>query len=363
MKFDETYIHGVMSGKDRSLKARLLRTGAAIVEPFYAMAMTRRNRGFATDTKSSVKLARPTISVGNITTGGTGKTPTVRWLANQFVRRGHRPAILMRGYGADENGFSDEQAELQQSLQNVEGGAICVVANPDRVAGAATALQQDASAAVFILDDGMQHRRVQRQFELVLINAAEPFGFGRVFPRGMLREPLTGLSRASAFLLTHASETEAAWIELIERRLRQFSSAPVFRSDHQITRFVDSAGAVMNPSGRKAFAFCGIGSPQSFFAPLALRQEFLVGKRAMADHHVYQLADLQQLQSEAKKAGAEVLVTTEKDWVKVSRVMNGASQQTGTQLPIWRAQLELTFARLHEQQLLHQILGKLFPRQ
>ena len=126
----------------------------------------------------------------------------------------------MRGYKSN-GGISDEREILAKELPGVP-----IIANPDRVAGAAQALNADPKTTVFILDDGMQHRRVKRDVNLVLIHAAEPFGVGHLLPRGLLREPLTGLSRADAFLLTHSGEVDESRIEEISRTIRKFTIQP-----------------------------------------------------------------------------------------------------------------------------------------
>src|SRR5205814_8380372 len=128
----DNFAHDVISGKRRGIGATLLRGGLALAEPFYAAAMSLRNRLYDRGTFATHRLARPTVSVGNITTGGTGKTPVVRWLAGRLIERGKRPAILMRGYRSASTGGSDEQRMLESQL----GDPAIVIANPDRVAGA-----------------------------------------------------------------------------------------------------------------------------------------------------------------------------------------------------------------------------------
>jgi tetraacyldisaccharide 4'-kinase len=323
----------VMDGTDRSAMAAMLRGAAACAEPVYATAMRARNamiRGH--------RLGRPTISVGNIATGGTGKTPIVRWLASALLGAGRKPAVLMRGYKSVD-GISDEQTVLARGL----GDSVPLIANPDRRAGAAAAIAQAPLTDLFILDDGMQHRRVARDFELVLINAGEPFGLGRVFPRGFLREPLSGLGRADALVVTHADEVDADRLEQIERTLRQFNPfAPIFRADHVITGLEALAG-------KPFYAFCGIGSPESFFSQVAALGN-CVGRRAFADHHHYTAADLDDLNKAARSAGAAILVTTEKDWAKLSRL-----PPTAEGLPVIAAGLCLRFHRDHEARLLEEI--------
>src|SRR4051812_36636358 len=180
---------------ERGVGCALVRGALGAMEPLYRAAVASRNRFY--DFAGQTRLPRPVISVGNITTGGTGKTPMVAWLATQLLEQGMHPAILLRGYSR--GGISDEQQMLQRQLPGVP-----VQANADRVEGARMVLGEHPEVDVFLLDDGFQHRRVARDFDLVLINAREPFGLGRVLPRGLLRESLDGLKRAHGFVITRA---------------------------------------------------------------------------------------------------------------------------------------------------------------
>src|SRR5687768_1490731 len=196
-----------MSGDDRRLSATLLRTALAAVEPFYSGAAAVRNRMYDSGVKATKSLPRPTISVGNITTGGTGKTPVVRWLAERLRDDGWRVAILSRGYKSKPGTLGDEQLMLDRALNGpAERHRVTLVAHPDRLRGAREALRLRPDTDVFLLDDGFQHRRAGRDLDVVLVSATNPFGYGRVLPRGMLREPLGGLRRAGAFVITHADQ-------------------------------------------------------------------------------------------------------------------------------------------------------------
>ena len=324
----EQYGLRVISGAERGARAALLRMAMAAAEPFYAAAARARNALFDKGIKEVHRLPRPVASVGNITTGGTGKTPVVVWLANALRSAGMRPAVLLRGYRGDARGFSDEAALLDRRLNRDASNdplEIPVMANPDRVAGGLAVLRERPDVEVFVLDDGFQHRRVARDFDLVLIDATNPFGHGHVLPRGLLREPLSGLRRADAILITRANDAAAA--DAAARGVARHTTAPVHRSTHDL-----DAGSV---AGRRAFAFCAIGNPNSFVASLASHAE-VVGSRAFADHHAYTRDDLAALRRDAAAAGAELLVTTEKDWVKLSELPAAAAGDT----PIWRLDVE-----------------------
>jgi tetraacyldisaccharide 4'-kinase len=339
----------VISGEDLSTQAKLLRAAAACAEPFYAGIMRARNLLYDTGVLPTRYLGKPAVSVGNITTGGTGKTPVVRWLAQRLQSANQHPVVLLRGYKSTAQGRSDEQEVLASAGLNV-------IANPNRVHGAADALAKNLQPSVFILDDGMQHRRARRNFELVLINATEPFGYARVFPRGLLREPLSGLKRADAVLLTHADEVTPGEIDAITFTIRKYHKrVPIYNCNHVITGLRSDSGLqpIESLSGKNYFAFCGIGSPASFFWRLGHWGGTSVGTHTFDDHHDYTAADIEQLANAAKTAGAEMMITTTKDWVKVHPlVVNSA-------LPIHRVELSLKFWQQDEDDLFRVIGVKL----
>lgn len=342
----ESRFRQVMDGTDASGNASVLRAAAAGAEPFYSAMMRVRNGLYDAGIFRARFLGRPAISVGNITTGGTGKTPVVEWLAARLTAAGQRPAILMRGYKSTASGISDEQAILAAA-------GFPVIADPDRRRGAARAIAGKPEITAFILDDAMQHRRARRDFELVLIHAAEPFGFGRVFPRGLLREPLSGLRRADAILVTHSDEVTPGEMDAITFAVRrETKTAPIFHCDHVIRGLCGSAGESPSPAnlcGQRYYAFCGIGSPESFFSRLSHAGGIPVGVRAFDDHHDYSAAEIADLAAAAKSAGAQTLITTAKDWVKLERFAAGA------QVPILRAELFLRFREGHEEGLFDSI--------
>ncbi len=358
----ERYISRVMSGEARDASASLLRGTLALAEPFYAGAMIARNRGYDAGALKSHKLPSPVVSVGNLTAGGTGKTPVVRWLADQFIARGRRPAVLMRGYAQRGATFSDEQKLLQSYLN-----AIPIVANPDRCAGARTALEHQPRTDVFLLDDGFQHRKVRRDVDLVLINAADPFGFGHVHPRGLLREPLRGLARAHAVILTRCDAVDEGQRTQIEQVIRKvMSNVPIFRTIHEMTglrRPTTPAGASADEAmsflaGRRVFSFSGIGSPSSFRDGLVRAGGQDVGGRAFADHHEYNDTDVAALSRDAAAAGAELLLTTEKDWVKLARL--AAARMSSP--PIMRVEVRIRFQEPDGETQLFELIERRLPQ-
>jgi tetraacyldisaccharide 4'-kinase len=205
---------------------------------------------------------------------------------------------------------------------------------------------------VFVLDDGFQHRKVARDLNLVLIDATNPFGYGHVLPRGMLREPLAGLRRADAFMITRADQANAEGIAQIEKTLRQYNTdAPIFHAKHAMVGFKHGVQSFASDAlrGKKILALCGIGNPTAFHQQLLNLGAIDGGLIALDDHHAYSAEEIQRLNERANAVGADVLLTTEKDWVK----LEGLAEKSG--VPIWRAELEVQLAADESEKLMGMI--------
>jgi tetraacyldisaccharide 4'-kinase len=340
-----SYLHRVIANQQRGLAATALRTGLRIAEFFYASATRVRNKLFDLNVRRAHHLPVPVISIGNITAGGTGKTPFVRWLAAKLKQNGLHPAILMRGYHRSASGMSDEQSLLCELLveQNIP-----VHAQPDRVAGGFHVLKTYPQTNIFILDDGFQHRRLARDVDLVLIDATDPLGHGHVHPRGLLREPPTGLIRATALVLTRCEQLNAMQLDEIEKKLRRFNStAPIFRSRFLHNGLRSAATPVSAPpdipletlKSTRIFAVAAIANPIPFESTLQSLTNPGIPHLWFSDHHDYTTADLTELRRCAAESSASAIITTEKDWVKIRSV---PSALDGT-VRIWRLDLDLCF--------------------
>jgi len=331
-----------MAGRDRSAKARILRAIATPVSWGYGGAMRLRNWKYSKGWGVR-RLPRPVISVGNVTTGGTGKTPVVRWLCERLQTLGRRPGVLMRGYGAEAEKKGDEQAMLEEMLAVGKEQGTSVWANPNRYRGGMTALTEVPEIDTFVLDDGFQHRRLARDFDLVLVDATNPFGYGRVLPRGLLREPLTGLSRADALLITRADQASVEALAEIERTIRAHNTnAPIYRAAHVHSHVKTEGGLTLSLSALSgdAFVLAGIGNPESFLQQIAARATRIAGHRFFPDHHAYTHADAEEVLSAARVAGADGIVTTDKDWVKLRHVL---PPMAGRAMPVCRVELAIRF--------------------
>ncbi len=306
----------LVDGTDTSAAATLSRLALAPPGAAWGSIMALRNAAYDHGWLAVTQAGVPVVCVGNLTLGGTGKTPLVAWVVRRLTGHGCQPAIVSRGYGAASGGRSDEAAELAILLPGVRH-----VADRDRIAAATAAAA--AGADIVVLDDGFQHRRLARDLDLVAIDATDPFGCGHVFPRGLLRERLAGVARADAVILTRAGSVSPERRAEIHDRLAaacggrmpsvwaEASHAPVAVRDQAGTRH-----AIDWLAGRRIAAFAGIGNPSAFRRTLASLGADVVAFRPYADHHPYAPADLTDLASWARAHDA-ALVTTLKDLVKL----------------------------------------------
>ncbi len=267
----------------------------------------------------AVEIATPVISVGGLTVGGSGKTPLVLWLARRLRERGFQPAILTRGYrrrsaerctilAPGEQAPASRTGDEAQSYVRAALGPIGIGA--DR-AEAARRIEERFSPAVFLLDDGFQHRKLARSVDLVVLDALDPFGGGEIFPLGKLREPPAALARAHAVIVTRVEPGQS--IAAIETVVRLHNpSAPVFTARVAARGWRDAARGAATPPAVVA-AFCGLGNPDSFWRSLGALGLAPVFRRAFGDHHRYSRAEMRALAAAAQAAHATALLTTEKD--------------------------------------------------
>jgi tetraacyldisaccharide 4'-kinase len=314
--------------------------GPSLLNPIHAglwVASGGYRLGLALDqwTKLRKKRKLPAfvVSVGNLVVGGTGKTPFTLWLAETVRNAGLSVAILSRGYGRQ----TDHVARVSAANEDWEGAtkiygdepvllarrlpSVPVWVGRNRFAAGEQAIKRDAPS-VLILDDGFQHLSLHRDLDFVLLDAERPFGNGRLLPLGPLREPIHHLSRADALLLTRAKDGHAA-ARMRAKRGKAFPEKPVFACSHKLTGLASGVGRSLVPSGelqgKAAVAFAGIARPESFFESLRAAETglHLVETMAFPDHHAYTVGDGDRLLDHMRMHGAHVLVTTEKDWVRL----------------------------------------------
>ena len=326
----------VLSGKRRGAAATLLRGSLALAEPGYRAAVALRNAGFDRGWKRIERVSVPVISVGNVTTGGTGKTPAVAWITNWLASEGFRPAIVSRGYRALDEGGNDEKRLMDELCPGVPH-----LQNRLRGAAAREAIQRHGAGSI-VLDDAFQHRQLHRDLDVVLIDALNPWGFGHLLPRGLLREPRQSLTRADVVVMTRCGQIAWEQRETLRLEIARWTSAPILESTFQVNRLVNSRGETRELAGLAAeriAAFCGIGNPAGFRKTLA---EIGVAPddarfRAFPDHHHYDARDADDLAAWGRSIGATLLVATRKDLVKIPRAELGG-------IPLWGVDQTLEFA-------------------
>ncbi len=309
----------LVSGKPRSTAAKTARAALTLLSTPYAAAVRLRNGLYNRNLLRAHRLDRPVICIGNLTVGGTGKTPLVAWLTQHLADRGLQPAVLTRGYKATA-GQSDEVRCLRQALPSID-----VVVDSDRVRAGRHAID-NLNAQVLILDDGFQHRRLARQLDIVVIDATCPFGYGRLLPAGLLREPATALARAHAAVISRSDLVPPDQVTALTDKVASLlnptaqTNKPVAHAQHKPTHLLTPDGQHLTLDqlhNTPVAAFCGIGNPQAFFATLEKLGAKLVTKKVFTDHHPYTEADITQLASWARQSRAALVITTEKDYVKL----------------------------------------------
>jgi tetraacyldisaccharide 4'-kinase len=314
---DVRRFHDLISGRTRGVGASLARAGLSVLSCGYGAAVRARNASFDLGLRPARHPGGPVVSIGNLTTGGTGKTPVVAWLAREGVAHGRRVAILSRGYGGtDAARGNDEKQVLDRLIPGVPH-----LQDPDRVAAARRAVAEHG-ADLLVLDDGFQHRRLARDLDLVLVDALDPWGGGRLLPRGLLREPVSSLRRADAVIVTRADQAAPgtlASIAEVVRRATRGRLADVAQVAFPPQGWIDVAGnrtALAEVSGQRVGAFCGIGHPDAFrrsLAAVGIESDWF---EAYPDHHAFGPQDVERLARRVRESGVTTLVCTLKDLVK-----------------------------------------------
>lgn len=307
---------------------------------FYSAVVGVRNSLYEKGVFKSHSLGAKTVSIGNITVGGTGKTPLVAFVAEILAENGEKVCILTRGYGrrnpkqrilvsdgarilTDVENAGDEPFELANKLL----GKAAVVADANRVAAALWAREKFGITA-FVLDDAFQHLRAERDLDIVCVDATNPFGNGKTLPTGILREPLKNLRRADAVVITRANLVRD--LSNLQAQISKYNPVcPIFVSANRISKAVElkqflarqtDLPQVTNDERRpinNSLAFCALGNPNNFFEQLRQENFALSATEIFPDHHFYTPKDIAKLMKKAERTNAEILLTTAKDAVKL----------------------------------------------
>ncbi|MFZ0034280.1 MAG: tetraacyldisaccharide 4'-kinase [Sedimentisphaerales bacterium] len=314
--------HKLISGQSVGLTATTLRFSLGVAAAGYSLAVILRNFLYSKRWLKIYTADAPVISIGNITTGGTGKTPLVIWLCKFLQQKDLRCAVLTRGYKTTQNlklktqNYVDEPAILAESCPQAK-----IIINPNRIEAAAEAVNK-FGAKVLIMDDGFQHRRLHRNLDIVTIDATCPFGYGKLLPAGLLREPVASLKRADAAVLTRCDQISESELNQIEKELQ------LINPDMVITRSIHSPVCVKSTAGekigleqlrnRKIFAFCGIGNPETFLSTIKNTGANPVGSKIYNDHYHYTNSDADDIHDQARYLKADLILTTQKDWTRTT---------------------------------------------
>jgi tetraacyldisaccharide 4'-kinase len=323
----EEIIRGIWEQERPEGRTAPLRAALNLLSMPYRCAAAARNRLYDKGALRQERLPCPVISVGNLTVGGTGKTPIVILLANALRNRGRRPAVLSRGYGGnakapvnivadgtrvlmDWREVGDEPVLIARSAEGTP-----VLTGPRRVLTGRTALEK-FGADCLILDDAFQHRALYRDLDILLIDAARPFGNGFLLPRGPLRENPNAIGRAHLVIGTGGDVQDP------DHAGQEAPFLPAFRGSHRPTALVEADSGRMLPlseiRGQRVCAFAGIGRPDSFRRSLTDLGAQIISFLPYPDHHPYTRSDLDHIRRLNAQSGAARIVTTEKDGVRLA---------------------------------------------
>ena len=350
---DQNSYRQLIAERGGRMDRRLLRALLRVISAPYRLAVALRNGAYDLRLVRAYSADVPVISVGNITTGGTGKTPLVVWLCRLLEEKSLKCAVLTRGYKSAKGMVSDEPAILARACPGTK-----VLVNADRVAAAGRAVSQFA-AQVLLMDDGFQHRRLGRDLDIVAIDATRPFGYDRLLPAGLLREPKKAIRRADAVVITHYDQSNTVGVDLLEKRMRRIKPDLVIAKAIHRHRCARGPGDVSYDLDelrqKRIFAFCGIGNPEAFLNRLKEYGMNVVGTRVYNDHHNYTESDFAQIRQQALSLGAEMILSTEKDWVKTAL---GAGKFTDILFAYLAVELEFVEGRDKIEGLIDGVLNK-----
>lgn len=328
----------IVSGEARDIIASAARAGLTVLEALYAPAVALRNCWYDFVPGAARQVDVPVVSVGNVTMGGTGKTPLTAAIVERAVSRGVKTAIISRGYHAKPGELNDEGKELTTRIPE------CVyVQNPKRAQAAAElcAFEESSRPQLIVLDDGFQHRRLARQLDIVLVDALNPFGYNRICPRGFLRESLSALCRAQCVVITRADRVEESDLKRIEDKILSYNPSLVLaRACHRpgvLRRLSGRTEPLSMVAGKRVLAFCGLGNPDGFRQTVESLDCNVAAFKAYPDHHLYDSTDEKEITALAEQAQADAVVCTMKDFVKLSESM------LHMPIPVYGIEIDMAF--------------------
>lgn len=307
------YIYDLMNDRKKGPAAGVLKACLLMISYIYGFLAACHYFFYKVNLLKSHKSGIATISVGNITLGGTGKTPFVIMLAECLAAKDRKTAVLIRGYGEDEWKMLEEKLGKR---------GIKILVGKNRAKSARKA--EHCGMDTLILDDGFQHRRLKRDLDIVLVDSENPFGNGRLFPRGILREPIKNLKRADVIVLTKTDKGKQN-IGIIEEKLKRIASGkPILKAVHEPKALFNIRdGNIETPDFIKNKTVCALSAicDPSYFRHTVQKIGALIGLEfTFSDHYAYKARDLNRIFKECKSKNISIIVTTEKDAVKLKNL-------------------------------------------
>lgn len=317
---------------------RAVTVALAPISGIYGIFIKARNALYRRGLLRTRQVGVPVISIGNLTAGGTGKTPLVEWTARELASRGRKVCVLTRGYGRNNPGRRVVASNGKELLANVTqtgdepfmlaeklNGKAAVICDADRISAAAWAIE-NLGSDVFVLDDAFQHRQIARDLNILTVDATNPWGNRRTLPGGILREPVSQLSRADCVIITRSNAETSGELQVEIERLHP--GMRIFLSRMKPTQLHEVAtnSPVTNADEIKALpsgAFCGVGNGESFFDLLRREGYSLNYERSFRDHHNFTQTDVDEIVHKAQGKGAQAILTTAKDAVKLRSLKFG----------------------------------------
>lgn len=308
------YFRLVVEDREPGLLAEILKPLLSLLSFCYGVLVTLVQRLYQIQLLPSERLPFPVISVGNLTWGGTGKTPLVEYLAQRVIERRRTPLILTRGYGQD---------EVAQFRAHLPAARMGVGKNRNRIA---LEWGRKERISVAILDDGLQHWNTQRDIEIISLNALNPFGNGRLIPRGILREPLRALRRATVIVLTHTNLVSPAKLEELRKEIQKAAPSAAIVEAYLVPLFFYRASkrnrlSIDQLTNRRVATFSGLGSPRSFQLLLAHHGIKPARNFEYGDHHTFSIKELQEVRQVSEKGEVDEIITTEKDFFRSQKAI------------------------------------------
>lgn len=331
MSFNEQQFRQLISGHKSGVAASAARGGLSILSIGYRFGICCRNAMFDLGIQAIRRIPVPVISVGNVTAGGTGKTPVVAWFVHQLQMMNARPGIISRGYRAVDESGNDEKRVLEKLCPGVPHAQ-----NPSRWLAAQSLLAGTESPDAIVMDDGFQHRQLHRDLNVLLIDATNPFGFDRLLPRGFLREPLSAIQRADVVLITRSDMVTSAELALIRHRIQTVAprlSRNIIELIFRPIDLVDASGhrtSLAAMTSHPVLLISGIGNPVAFEATCRNAGLHIADRIWFPDHHHFTDNDLEDIMA---RAGNHQVVATLKDLVKLPASLRALALNIAAEIP------------------------------